>query len=293
MDFAKLTNQLETSGLDVYAFEIFRDGETVYNFGNADLRYPIYSATKSFTSAAVGIAESEGVLSADSPIYEFLEQKYLRLVPQSQVQNFKKLTFKRFMTMSVQGYPFRPDGDNWLEFALSLPIDYSLPPKFGYSNIPALLVGAACENAVGGQLVKYLTPRLFEPLGISNPTYLTTPCGHFYGASGMQLSLRELSRFGRMLLQKGSFGGRQLVGEKWINAATSRQIENSDGGYGYFFWTNRDGGFSISGKWGQKCLVYPDRNLMITYLSHACERSGELLKIAENISKSNDFKCEN
>lgn len=47
------------------------------------------------------------------------------------------------------------------------------------------------------------------------------------------------------------------------------------GGYGYFIWKYRDG-FSINGKWGQKCYILPKDKLMITFLSHMEEHFGEL-----------------
>lgn len=49
--------------------------------------------------------------------------------------------------------------------------------------------------------------------------------------------------------------------------ATSVQQSNREGGYGYFIWKYRDG-FSINGKWGQKCYCLPEQGLMITFLSH-------------------------
>ena len=42
---------------------------------------------------------------------------------------------------------------------------------------------------------------------------------------------------------------------------------NREGGYGYFLWKYRDG-VSINGKWGQKCYILPENELMISYLSH-------------------------
>ena len=42
---------------------------------------------------------------------------------------------------------------------------------------------------------------------------------------------------------------------------------NREGGYGYFLWKYRDG-FSINGKWTQKCYVLPKQGLVVTYLAH-------------------------
>ncbi len=252
-------------------------------FGD-DKRYPIYSVAKSFTSTAFGIAHDEGKLAVNEPIYQFLEKKYLDKLSANQLESFKKLTFKRFITMSVKGFPFRPSGDDWVEFALSCPIDYSTAQQFSYSNISAYLVAVACENAVGEHLIKYMTPRLFEPLGIEKPTFQNCPKGHFYGATGMELTLDELSRLGQLYLNGGTFGGRRIVSESWVNEAVTPRIKTDDGGYGYFFRTYNNC-FSAVGKWGQKSIVFKDKGLVITYLSDLKNGDGEMFKIAREIGE--------
>lgn len=283
--FDNLINDIKADNQKIYGFEVFQNGKIIFKHSfYPDLRYPIYSAAKTFTSTAIGIAADEGKLSYKAPLYEFIERKYLNFIPETQIENFKKLTIKRFMTMSIHGYPFRPEGNDWLEFSLSQPIDYSLSPTFSYSNIPAYLVGVACENAVNEHLIKYLTPRLFEPLGIKNPIYKNCPKKHFYGASGMELTVHELSMLGQLYLQKGVFDGKRILSEQWVKEASSLQISNTEGGYGYFLWIT-DNGFRISGKWGQKCLIYPHKNLMITYLADLHENSDIILKAFEHISE--------
>ncbi|MGN0593539.1 MAG: serine hydrolase domain-containing protein [Hominimerdicola sp.] len=283
--FESMIDEIKTKKLNVHGIEIFHNGEVIFKHCfSPDRRYPIYSATKTFVSTAVGLAVGEGKLSIDAPLYDYLERKYTDCIPAAQRDSFIKLTVKRFMTMSVQGYPFRPEGVDWLETSLSLPMNYSKPPVFCYSNIPAYLVGVACENAVGEHLIKYLTPRLFEPLKIEKPTYKNCPQRHFYGASGMELTVHELSLLGQLYLQNGVFDGKRILSEEWVKQAVYPQIANCEGGYGYFLWVNGND-FRISGKWGQKCLVYPEEQLMITYLSDLPERAAEMLKIAESQAK--------
>lgn len=298
--YTRLIEKIQTNGYQVHGIEIFRDGELVFTHHFApDIRYPIYSATKAFTSTAVGLAVAEGKLSVDDPFSAYLEQKYVQYVPTKQREVFAKLPIRRFLTMSVPGYPFRPEGADWLQFALECPVDYEAAPVFDYSNIPAYLAGVAVEHAVGEHLGDYLKSRLFEPLGIQNPVYQKCPTGHFYGASGMELTVHELSLLGQLYLQKGQFQGQQILPEWWVKEATSVQQQNREGGYGYYFWKYGKG-YRISGKWGQRCLIFPAQAdgqeavtdgaenqcsgvpLMITYLSNMQSGSG---KVAELIEK--------
>lgn len=160
--FYKLIKDIENSKLNVHGIEIFHNSDIIFrHMWHDDIRYPIYSATKSFTATAVGIAEDEGRISIDAPLSEYLEKKYLQNMPENLRQDFSKLTVRRFLTMSVSGYPFRPSGDDWLETILQVNADYS-GTSFSYTNISAYLVGIACENAVGGNLPQYLKSGLFE-----------------------------------------------------------------------------------------------------------------------------------
>lgn len=279
--FEKLTDNIVDAGLHVHGIEVLINGETaLHRCFDSDVRYPVYSVTKSITSAAFAIASDEGKLSADEPLCEYLESRYRSAAP----EGLRKLTFHRFLTMTAGAFPFRPCGDDWTEYILSLPTDYS-DCRFHYSNIPAYLVGAACENAVGERLPEYLAPRLFEPLGIPAPPYQTCPQGHFYGATGMELTVHELALLGQLYLQKGLWYGKQLISPEMAERSVSPLVQAESGSYGYFFRVSSDC-FSINGKWGQRCFIYPEKQLVIAYLSDLPERAGEMERIASEIAAS-------
>ena len=139
----------------------------------------------------------------------------------------------------------------------------------------AYLIGVAVSAAVEERLDQYLNRRLFRPLGIPDPPCQFSPEGYFYGATGMELTVNELSRIGLMLSREGKYGQKQIVPAAYVKDATSVQQMNREGGYGYFFWKYRDG-FSLNGKWGQKCYVLPKQRMMITFLSHLEEGSDKI-----------------
>ena len=265
-------DSLKSSELSIHALEVISDGAiTLHKAFHDDIRRPVYSATKSITSAAFALACDDGLITPGTPLCEYIESRYHHLMS----SDFKKLPVSRFLTMTAGSYPFRPYGDNWLETVLTLDTDHS-DKSFHYSNIPAYLVGVAVENAVGCELIRYLDKRLFSPLGISMPPCLTSPEGHFYGATGMELTVHELALFGQLCLDRGSFDGQQLISERSLTAALTPYVNTGSGdSYGYFFRV-ADDHFSVVGKWGQRCMVYPDKRLVIAYLSHEPDRSDEL-----------------
>lgn len=281
--YETIVKEIEQNHYRVHGIEVFQDGHTVFrHYFDKNTRYPIYSATKSFTSAAIGLAVDDRKLSVDDPLSAYLEKYYLEQIPADRREAFCRLPIRRFLTMSIPGYPFRPEEPDYMAFSMQCQADYTSAPQFAYSNIPAYLTGVACENAVGEHLISYLTPRLLEPLGIVRPEYTNCPGGHFYGASGMKLTVQELRLLGQLFLQKGLFEGKRILSEDWIREATKIQIMNREGGYGYYFWKYQDG-YRISGKWGQRCLIIPNQNLIITYLSDMPEGSGLLSNLIEQI----------
>ncbi len=280
----KFIQKVKDNNWSVYGVEVFSRGQIVdaYDFLPKE-RHPIYSATKAFTSTAVGIAVDEGRFSIEAPLYDYIKDEIPEDITDEQLNVLRSMSIKRLLTMSVPGYPFRMEGSNWLRDSLTYPIRFTEAPVFAYSNIPAYLVGVAVEKAVGEHLIKYLDTRLFKPLEIEKPEYMNCPSGHFYGASGMQLTVNELSRLGQLYLQNGRYHEKQIISEKWVYEATRIQLMNREGGYGYYFWKYKDG-FLISGKWGQKCCIFPKEQLMITCLADIRESSDvALLAIEQEI----------
>ena len=88
----------------------------------------------------------------------------------------------------------------------------------------------------------------------------------------MELTVNELSRIGLLLKNNGVYEGKRLVSGEYVREATSAKQMNREGGYGYFVWKYR-GGFSINGKWQQKCYVLPEEDVMVTFLSHIEEKT--------------------
>lgn len=77
MEFLK---EIERNHLDVYGIEIMQNGNLIFKKSfTPDIRYPIYSATKSLTSTAIGIASDEGKISIYEPLSNYLEKTILKI----------------------------------------------------------------------------------------------------------------------------------------------------------------------------------------------------------------------
>ena len=245
-----------------------RDGETVFRADyDGEIRRNQYSVTKSFTSAAVGIAQKEGLLSLD----ERLTDAFRDDLPAHVSENLRQATVRDLLTMCLgqdRGFlmgeqrPFLPETD-WVKYSLALPFAHAPGTVFQYNNVGPYLAGVLVQRRAGCTLNRYLTPRLFAPLGIIAPTWETDPMGYSFGAGGLFLCVSELLRFGELLLAGGKWNGRQLIPADYIAEASSKQVENGGEGYGYLFWRGAHNTYRADGKYGQYAIVLPDDNAVI------------------------------
>ena len=282
MNFEAFTDDIVKNKWNVFGAEVYEKGELTHRFGDTEENlHEIYSATKTVLSAAVGIAADEGKFDINLPLLSYMPKDRINKLSQQQCEVWEKITVKRLLTMSVKGFSFRAEGDSWLDFSLACDIRDPDEKTFDYSNISAYLIGVALTEALGTDLASYIDEKLMKPLGITRYEYTRCPDGYFYGASGMQMSVHDLSRMGLLLYNKGVYNGQRILSEAYVNEATAVQQMNREGGYGYFIWKYRDG-FSINGKWKQKCYILPGRELMVTYLSHIEDDSHDLLESMEH-----------
>lgn len=277
-------NEVVKRGLNIYGIVVIKDGIKVaeHHFVPEERR-ELYSATKSFTSTAVGIAIAEGYFSLDDSLLKFFKDELPENIPKQHMENLNKVTVERLLTMSVKDYPFvRLTCHNWLQHILSIPLPNMEERVFQYSNMSSYLAGVIVERTTRMSMMEYLQPRLFIPLGIENVECQYSPEGHFYGATGMKLTVNELSRFGLLYLKEGYFKGQQLLTKEWVAEATRKQIETREGGYGYYFWKEMGNAYRASGMKGQRCYVIPEKNAVVAVMSDL-DNGTEALELKELI----------
>ncbi|MCR5274262.1 MAG: beta-lactamase family protein [Clostridiales bacterium] len=280
MNFEAFCSDITTNGWKVHGTEVYENGVLTHSFGDTENLHEIYSVTKSVLSIAVAIAYDEGKFDLERCVLDYLPKENIAKMSPSQKKDFEKIPIRRLLTMTVEGLPFRPEGENWLDFALSSKIENPEEKVFNYSNISAYLVGVALTEAIGQELGVFIEERIFKPLGIEKYEYSRSPEGYFYGASGMKLSVSGLSKLGLLFYNGGMANGKRIISEEYVKMATSVQHPTREGGYGFFVWKYRSG-FSLNGKWKQKCYVLPDEGILVSYLSDIQDDSHDLLQSME------------
>lgn len=252
----------------------------------------LWSLSKSFCSTAVGLAIAEGKLSLDDEVLKFFPDE----APKEPSKNLKEMRVRDLLCMST-GHETEPNfraeaNGNWVKIFLAHPVPHKPGTHFKY-NTPATYMQSAIVQKVTGQTVlDYLKPRLFEPLGIDNPRWDTSPQGVSIGGYGLFARTEDIAKFGQLYLQKGQWNGKQLIPERWVQQATARQTSNGsnprsdwDQGYGYQFWRCRNGAYRGDGKDGQFCIVLPRQDTVIAMTADTGDMQGELNVVWDKLLK--------
>jgi len=173
---------------------IHQNGEQIMKTNwDSEIRRNIYSAAKSFTSVAVGIALQEGLLTLD----EKLSEVFAKDLPENPSPYQKMGNIRDLLTMGIgQKDPLlmaeqraQTKEKNWVRWTLAQPFSDRPGTKFRYSNVGPYLAGIIVQRRAGCNLVDYLMPRVFEPLDILRPTWECDPEGNTFGAGGLMLGI--------------------------------------------------------------------------------------------------------
>lgn len=266
------------------SFMLVRHGKVVaegwWTPYNAESRHELYSLSKSFTSTAVGLAIEEGKFKLDDKVTSFFPDD----VPKDASDNLKAMTVRNILTMAAgheKEAAVQAKSQPWTKTFLEQPVTKKPGEHFMYNTPATYMQSAIVQKTTGMTVLDYLKPRLFEPLGIDDPTWGTSPQGVSFGGYGLNIRTEDIAKFGQLYLQKGEWKGKQLVPKEWIAMATSKQVSNGNGGsndwaqgYGFQFWMCRHGAYRGDGAFGQYCIVIPEKDAVIAITSGVKDMQG-------------------
>ena len=286
LDFVEAADAQSVTTNAIQSFMLVRHGQVVaegwWSPYGPDIPHKMFSLSKSFTSTAVGLAIADGKLSLDDPVLSFFPED----APTNPTPYLKAMRVRDLLIMSSGqssntvaelGVTMRDSfysGESLTKAFLAAPVDFKPGILFIYNTPGTYMLSAIVQKVTGQTVFDYLKPRLFEPLGIENPTWDTSPQGITYGGIGLNIRTEDIARFGLLYLHKGEWNGKQLVPAAWVEMATARQTSNGsdpksdwDQGYGYQFWRCRHGLYRGDGAFGQFCIVMPDQDAVVAITS--------------------------
>lgn len=237
-----------------------------------------FSMTKSVTSLAVGIASDLGLLELDDPIVKFFPDK----LPLRPDKNLPKITVRHLLTMSSGIFENTYDAlfpqSDWVKAFLAQEFPCRPGTFYRYSTHSSHMLSAVITAVSGLSLEDFLNQRLFYPMGIQEAQWELSPEGLTAGGMGLSLYPHSLVKLSQLLLNKGTYRGKRLISQEYLELATAQQIVKQDDAdrpdhrfrgtdYGFQFHIGINGDYRMDGAFGQLCLICPGKDLSITVFS--------------------------
>ncbi len=218
--------------------------------------HSLQSVTKSIAATILGIAVKDGhIPSLDKQVLDYFEEYDLSQTG----EGLREATIHNLLCMQL-GISWNEntaplDSNNqvvqmekskdWIQYVLEQPMDSQPGEKWVYSSGASHLMSGIIKRATGMDIAAYAEQHLFGPLAINNYHWKTTPKGFHDTEGGLYLTAEDLAKIGQLYLNKGTWNGRQILSEEWIQEATKKQVidlygDGGQEGYGYQWW--RPGG---------------------------------------------------
>ena len=283
---------------------IWHDGriivEQYFNGMTPRSRHIIFSMSKSLTSTVAGCLIADGALDPSAPVTAY--------VPELAHTAWNGATVQQVLDMTT-GTVFDETYDSPLAHVWKLDIAAGLrtpppemPPdevpatmwdliqslteaeaahgaRFSYRSIETEVLSTIMEHATGQQFVPMMSQRLWGPMGAEEDGFFVVDrAGFAMSDGGYNATLRDMARFGRLMLEDGTRDGRQIVPRAWIEDVRrgdhglfddDHRVAFPNGRYRNMFWIpDRDRPAHMClGIHGQHVLIDPERALVAVKLS--------------------------
>jgi CubicO group peptidase (beta-lactamase class C family) len=250
-------------------------------------RWVSFSVAKSVTSTLVGAAIKDGAISS-------VDDLVTRYIPELRGSAYDGVTLRQMLTMS-SGAKWNEDyGDPAADVALfySMPIEPGLdatvsymkklvratPPgeKWHYNTGETNLIGVVVARATKEDLATYASEKIWARYGMEqDASWMIDRTGSVHGGCCIVATTRDYARFGQFILDGARIDGESIVGDGWLEAATRKQVDigQPGWGYGYQWWTLETGTFNALGIHGQQIRIDRSRRLVVAINSATPEAS--------------------
>lgn len=268
------------------AFIIIRNDTLLYekyaNNYNRQSTNTSFSTAKSISSLLVGKAIDDSLISLSDAVTKYLPE--LR----STHELYDSIRIDDLIDMR-SGIQFKdhdlPWGDKPKAYyhprlrkrIKQLPVNFKPGSKFQYNSYNPIVAGMILEKVTGMPPARYFEKHFWNKMGMEFPgswSMDSPESGMTKMESGINLAAIDFAKFGRILLQNGSWNGEQLISKDWLGKCTTILQEHQIKEYGEeifyenFWWLyskDKSQPYIISawGHLGQYLYVFPEKNIII------------------------------
>jgi CubicO group peptidase (beta-lactamase class C family) len=166
---------------------------------------------------------------------------------------------------------------NQVKYVLQLPMEAEPGTKYVYNSGLPTTLSTIITNSIDMEFDTFATKFLFEPLGIKKHHWYIYPSGIYHTGGDLQITSRDMAKFGMLYLNNGKWKGKQIISEEWVKQSVKSQISPwEETYYGYFWWRipfllpngQRIEGYHAEGFGGQFIIVLPTYNMVVVFTSN-------------------------
>lgn len=219
----------------------------------ADTAQPIFSSSKSIAATLVGMAIEERKMKD-------VKQSASVFVPQWKGSPKEAITIRHMLSMTsgikVGAVRAVAEVDAFEETA-GFPLDHKPGEHWAYNTPVYRMLLRMLETATGESINQY-TARKFAPLALQQSSWDCGPApNNKTNCAWYRSCLRDMSKFGLLILRNGKWEDKQLISARFVKEATSTS-QTLNEAYGYLWWLNGKPSFKLAGGRSGQGMLWPD-----------------------------------
>ena len=241
--------------------------------------HDLRSVTKSIVSLLYGIALSDSLVPKldESLIAQFPEYGDLAADPHRRGILVRHALNMQMGTEWSEDLPYTDPRNSEIamemaadrhRFVLDRPMVGEPGGGWTYNGGATAIIACLIAKGVGKSIDIYATETLFAALGIENFEWITGSDGVPVAASGLRLTIHDLAKIGKLIIDNGAWQSKQIVPADWLTDSMTPYADLPDGlRYGFFWWLAPDGSpphwVAGIGNGGQRLMINPANQLIV------------------------------
>jgi CubicO group peptidase (beta-lactamase class C family) len=282
---------------------ILHRGQVIYEryFGalTPERQHLAFSVSKSFVATLAATLVAEGTLNdtrtvahyvpelgasgiGDATIRELLDMT----TGLTYVEDYVAVDSAAWQLSRAGGFLARPEGykgpESFFDYFKTLTKSGTHGDKFSYKTVNTDVLGAVLRRVSGKSLSDLLSERIFSKLGAEHDAFFAVDStGTEFAGAALNLTLRDLARFGEMMRLDGRFNGQQIVPKAVVDDtrrggdaarfALAGYATLPRWSYRNMWWVshNEHGAYTARGIHGQAIYIDPKAEMVIArFASH-------------------------
>lgn len=261
-----------------------------------------WSMAKSITHLALGVAVGDGLLGLEDPVPEPLwataGDRRAEITWDDLLTMRPGLAWREEYVIDAGNMPdvvemlFAGGADDMGAFAAGFPLVHrpGSAEAFTYSSGTTNIVTRNLRRVLGLDregFDRWIHERVLDPIGMAGTRLEFDPAGTFIGSSYAHATLQEWCRLGLLAMRGGTWDGRRIVPEGWIDhGRTARSLH--DGlyhGAHWWAWDDEQMPFGAHGFEGQRVICFPARDVVVVRLGKVVDEDEGTTVLNDHITE--------